>query len=79
VVEETAAALPDVWAYPEEAYEELRTAIAGWTGADRREVVLGHGIQALTLTLISAFVEGGRGAGAAGAVPRHADAPHRRP
>ncbi|HEY3771974.1 MAG TPA: histidinol-phosphate transaminase [Solirubrobacteraceae bacterium] len=59
VVEETAAALPDVWAYPEEAYEDLRTAIAAWTGAGRGEVVLGHGIQALTLTLISAFVEPG--------------------
>src|ERR1700761_4821417 len=59
VVEETAAGLPDVWAYPEEAYEDLRTAIAAWTGADRGQVVLGHGIQALTLTLISAFVEPG--------------------
>jgi histidinol-phosphate aminotransferase len=59
VLEATAAALSDVWAYPEEAYEELRTAIAGWTGADRSQVVLGHGIQALTLTLVSAFVDPG--------------------
>ncbi|HTU32129.1 MAG TPA: histidinol-phosphate transaminase [Solirubrobacteraceae bacterium] len=59
VVEETAAALPGVWAYPEEAYEELRTAIADWSGADRRQIVLGHGIQALTITLVSGFVEPG--------------------
>jgi histidinol-phosphate aminotransferase len=59
VAEATAAALADVWAYPEEAYEELRQAIAAWAGAAPAEVVLGHGIQALTLTLIAAFVEPG--------------------
>ncbi|HEY2440539.1 MAG TPA: histidinol-phosphate transaminase [Solirubrobacteraceae bacterium] len=59
VVEETAAALESVWAYPEEAYEELRRAIARWTGAAPDQVIPGHGIQALTLALISAFVEPG--------------------
>jgi histidinol-phosphate aminotransferase len=59
VVEETAAALPSVWAYPEEAYEELRQAVAGWAGAADGQVIPGHGIQALTLALVSAFVEPG--------------------
>ncbi len=59
VAEETAAVLADVWAYPEEAYEELRHAIAGWAAASPDEVILGHGIQALTLTVIAAFVEPG--------------------
>jgi histidinol-phosphate aminotransferase len=59
VAEETAAVLSDVWSYPEEAYEELRRAIARWAGASPDEVILGHGIQALTLTLIATFVEPG--------------------
>ncbi len=59
VAEEIAAAMSDVWAYPEEAYDELRGAIAAWAGASPDEVILGHGIQALTLTLIGAFVEPG--------------------
>jgi histidinol-phosphate aminotransferase len=59
VMEETASALESVWAYPEEAYEELRLAIAGWTGAAPDRVIPGHGIQALTLALIGAFVEPG--------------------
>ena len=59
VLEETAAQLPAAWAYPEEAYEEFRDAVAAWAGADPREVVPGHGIQALTLAVISAFVDPG--------------------
>ncbi len=59
VAEETAAALGEVWAYPEEAYDDLRHAIAAWAGAGSDEVILGHGIQALTLTLITAFVQAG--------------------
>ena len=59
VAEETAAALDSVWAYPEEAYEELRLAIADWAGAVPDEVIPGHGIQALTLAVISAFVSPG--------------------
>ena len=59
VAEAAAAALSDVWAYPEEAYDDLRRAIAGWASATPDQVVLGHGIQALTLTLIAAFVEPG--------------------
>ncbi|MGH2915736.1 MAG: pyridoxal phosphate-dependent aminotransferase [Solirubrobacteraceae bacterium] len=59
VLDETAAALDSVWAYAEEAYEELRQAIAAWAGADPAQVIPGHGIQALTLALVSAFVEPG--------------------
>lgn len=59
VLEETAAELDSAWAYPEEAYEELRHAVARWAGADPGQVIPGHGIQALTLALISAFVEPG--------------------
>ena len=59
VLEQTAAELHTVWAYPEEAYEEFRQAVARWAGADPGQVIPGHGIQALTLALISAFVEPG--------------------
>ncbi len=59
VLEATAARLGDAWAYPEEAYEELRHALAAWSGADPVEVIPGHGIQALTLAVVSAFVDPG--------------------
>ncbi|MGH2859520.1 MAG: pyridoxal phosphate-dependent aminotransferase [Solirubrobacteraceae bacterium] len=57
VVEEAAAALPAAWAYPEETYEEFRHAVARWARAAPAQVIPGHGIQALTLALVSAFVE----------------------
>jgi histidinol-phosphate aminotransferase len=59
VTEETAAGLADAWTYPEEACEEFRHAVAAWAGAEPAEVIPGHGIQALTLALISAFVDPG--------------------
>ena len=59
VIDETAAALDCAWAYPEEAYEEFRHAVAAWAGARPAEVIPGHGIQALTLTLAGAFIETG--------------------
>jgi histidinol-phosphate aminotransferase len=60
VLDAVAASLPDaVWAYPEEAYEEFRFAVARWAGADPNQVVPGHGIQALTLSLVAALVEPG--------------------
>ena len=59
VVDETAASLGDAWMYPEEAYERLREALAAWSGCAARQVVLGHGIQALTLAVVAAFVEPG--------------------
>jgi histidinol-phosphate aminotransferase len=55
-----AASLPDdVWAYPEEAHEAFRESVARWAGADPDQVIPGHGIQALTLSLVAAFVEPG--------------------
>jgi histidinol-phosphate aminotransferase len=59
VLEETAAQLHAAWTYPEESYEAFRDAVAAWAGAGPREVIPGHGIQALTLAVVSAFVEPG--------------------
>jgi histidinol-phosphate aminotransferase len=59
VLTETAAALDAAWAYPEEAYESFRRAVAAWVGARPDEVIPGHGIQALTLALAATFVEPG--------------------
>jgi histidinol-phosphate aminotransferase len=56
VLEAVAAALPDTRAYPEHAYDELRDAIAAESGVPREQVLPGHGIQALVLTLVNAFV-----------------------
>jgi histidinol-phosphate aminotransferase len=60
VLDAVVASLPGaVWAYPEEAYEAFRLAVASWAGADPAQVVPGHGIQALTLSLVAALVEPG--------------------
>jgi histidinol-phosphate aminotransferase len=65
VLDDVAAELPTVWAYPEEAYEDLRLAIARWSGAEMDparggvSVIPGHGIQALTLALVATFVDAG--------------------
>lgn len=59
VLEETARRLDEVWTYPEQAYEDLRDALAGWLGVPREQVLPGHGIQALVLTIVSAFVSPG--------------------
>ena len=60
VLDAVAASLPDgVWAYPEEAYEKFRSAVARWAGAASAQVIPGHGIQALTLSLVEAMVEPG--------------------
>jgi histidinol-phosphate aminotransferase len=60
VLDAVAASLPDaVWTYPEEAYEEFRFAVARWAGADPAQVIPGHGIQALTLSLVAALVDSG--------------------
>ena len=52
-------ALDRVWAYPEHAYHALREAIAAETGARPEQILPGHGIQALILTLVGAFVQPG--------------------
>lgn len=59
VIEKTAARLEEAWTYPEGAYEELREAVASWLGVEREHVLPGHGIQALVMTVISAFVSPG--------------------
>jgi histidinol-phosphate aminotransferase len=59
VLEETSAALELAWTYPEDSYEEFRHALADWIGVDPAQVVPGHGIQALTIALVNAFVEPG--------------------
>lgn len=59
VLEETSAGLDLAWTYPEDSYEEFRFALADWVGADPAQIVPGHGIQALTITLVSAFIEPG--------------------
>ena len=47
------------WSYPEESYDDLRGALAAWTGAGLKQIVPGHGIQALTLALCTAFIDPG--------------------
>jgi len=59
VLEATAARLDEAWMYPEAAYDELIHAIAGWLGVPPAQVLPGHGIQALVMTIISAFVSPG--------------------
>ena len=59
VIEEAAAELAASWSYPDEAYEAFRDAVAAWAGVPAEQVVPGHGIQALTIALVSAFVEPG--------------------
>jgi histidinol-phosphate aminotransferase len=60
VIEETAADLEaGAWSYPEGSYDDLRAALAAWTGASPAQIVPGHGIQALTLALCTAFLEPG--------------------
>jgi histidinol-phosphate aminotransferase len=59
VLDAVAAALDQTWAYPEHAYGALREAIAAETGAAPDQVLPGHGIQALVLTLVHAFLSPG--------------------
>lgn len=59
VLEEVADGLGTTWKYPDAAYSELRERLAAWLGVDVDQIVLGHGIQALLLQLVAAFVEPG--------------------
>ena len=56
VEEAVTAALDQIWAYPEHAYNMLREAIAADSGVRPEQILPAHGIQALILTLVSAFV-----------------------
>jgi histidinol-phosphate aminotransferase len=59
VLDAVAGALDQTWAYPEHAYGALREAIAAEAGAAPDQVLPGHGIQALVLTLVNALVTPG--------------------
>jgi histidinol-phosphate aminotransferase len=59
VLEAAADSLTEVWKYPEEAYEDLRVAVARWLGVPHEQVVPGHGIQALVLTVVASFLSPG--------------------
>ncbi len=59
VLDEVAGSLEAAWSYPEDSYEEFRHAVGAWTSAAPEQVIPGHGIQALTLALVSAFVDRG--------------------
>jgi histidinol-phosphate aminotransferase len=59
VLDAVARELPETWSYPEHAYLELREGIAAETGARPEQVLPGHGIQTLILTLCSAFLSPG--------------------
>jgi histidinol-phosphate aminotransferase len=59
VLDAVARELPETWAYPEHAYLELREGLAAETGAGPDQILPGHGIQTLILTLCSAFLTPG--------------------
>jgi histidinol-phosphate aminotransferase len=59
VLEATAARLDEAWMYPEAAYGDLIERVAGWLGVPPAQVLPGHGIQALVMTIISAFISPG--------------------
>ena len=51
--------LANVWMYPEQAYADLRAAVAGWIGTGPELVVPAHGIQALVAAVARTFVRDG--------------------
>jgi histidinol-phosphate aminotransferase len=59
VLDAVARELPETWSYPEHAYLELREGLAAETGARPDQILPGHGIQTLILTLCSAFLSPG--------------------
>ncbi len=59
VLDAVAGELGETWSYPEHAYIELREGIAAETGARPEQILPGHGIQTLILTLCSAFLSPG--------------------
>jgi histidinol-phosphate aminotransferase len=59
VLDAVAGELSGTWEYPEHAYLELREAIAAETGAGTDQILPGHGIQALIVTLCCAFLSPG--------------------
>jgi histidinol-phosphate aminotransferase len=59
VLDEVADELENAWLYPEQAYGDLREAIAEWVGTSPERVVPGHGIQALIAAVAAAFLTPG--------------------
>lgn len=53
------AELERAWMYPEQAYADLREALAGWLGVRPGQVVPAHGIQALIAAVAHTFVREG--------------------
>jgi histidinol-phosphate aminotransferase len=51
--------LTNVWRYPEQAYSDLRGALAAWVGAAPEMIVPAHGIQSLIVTVAQAFLREG--------------------
>lgn len=58
-LEAAAAELENAWMYPEQAYADLRGAVADWLGVRPEQVVPAHGIQALVTILAAAFITPG--------------------
>jgi histidinol-phosphate aminotransferase len=59
VLDAAVGELPESWSYPEHAYLELREGIARDIGARADQILPGHGIQAMILTLCAAFLNPG--------------------
>jgi len=59
IAEAIAEELPNVWLYPEQAYADLREAVARWVGTTPDRIVPAHGIQALVSTVAQAFLREG--------------------
>jgi histidinol-phosphate aminotransferase len=51
--------LVNAWMYPEQAYSDLREAVAGWLGLPPETIVPAHGIQALIAAVAHAFIREG--------------------
>jgi histidinol-phosphate aminotransferase len=59
VLDAVARELPETWSYPEHSYLELREGLGAETGTGPDQILPGHGIQTLILTLCSAFLSKG--------------------
>ena len=55
-LEAASSELPNAWMYPEQAYADLRAAVAEWIGVAPDHITPGHGIQALVATVARVFV-----------------------
>jgi histidinol-phosphate aminotransferase len=51
--------LANVWRYPEQAYSDLRDALAAWIDTAPERIVPAHGIQSLIVTVAHAFLREG--------------------